>query len=428
MSDHRSCGQETKAPVEGAVRLESARREQLQLIPTNIDELVASDHPARAIWDLTGRLDLSGFAADIRSRGANAGRPAIDPRILVTLWLYATSRGVGSARELARQCRDHAAYRWICGGVDDSDHTLSTFRVGHGKDLDAMLTEVLAVLRHQGLLTLERTAQDGMKVRACAGAASFHRQPTLEKCRKEAQEQVDRLKAELESSPQDATKKAASRAAAARERLDRIDRALAELPKVREMKPEAKRAEARVSSTDPEARVMKMGDGGFRPAYNAQFTTDTKSRVIASAQVTNQGNDYGLMPPALHDVEVRTGRRPSSHLVDGGFAVKEDIEQAAARGIVVYAPVQKSRIPGKDPHRPRHTDSDPIAEWRRRMATPEAKEVYKLRAATAETVNADLRCFRGLDRFRVRTLPKVTCLVLWSVLAYDILRLFALTS
>ena len=134
------------------------------------------------------------------------------------------------------------------------------------------------------------------------------------------------------------------------------------------------------------------------------------------------------MPPALHDVEVRTGQRPASHLVDGGYAVKEDIERAAARSIVVYAPVQKSRKPGEDPHRPRETDSPAVAEWRARMAEPEAKEIYKLRAATAETVNADLRCFRGLDRFRVRTLPKVTSLVLGSALAYDILRLFPLTA
>jgi transposase len=360
-------------------------REQLQSIPTDIDDLVAADHPARGIWELTGRLDLSGFPAGIRSRGANAGRPAIDPRILVTLRPYATSRGVGSAREVARPCRDHAAYRWICGGVEVSDHTLSTFRVGHGKTLDAMLTEVLAVLRHQGLLTLERTAQDAAKEAAC-------------------------------------------RSAAAKDRLDRIDRALAELPKVREMKPEAKRPEARVSTTDHDARVLKMGDGGFRPAYNAQFTTDTKSRVIASAQVTKQGNDYGLMPPALRDVEARTGQRPASHLVDGGFVVKKDIERVADQGIVVYAPVQKSRKPGEDPHRPRDTDSPAIAAWRARMAAAEAKEIYRLRAATAETVNADLRCCRGLDRFRVRTLPKATCLVLWSVRAYDILRLFALTS
>jgi hypothetical protein len=163
------------------------------------------------VWELPGKLDLSKFTGPCRSRGENAGRPAADPRILAALWLDAASRGVGSARELARLCRDHAAYRWICGGVEVSRRALSDFRVGHGQALDALLTEVPAVLMHQDLLPLARTVQDGMKVRASAGAASFHRQPTLEKCRKEAEEPLERLKAEPDAAPQDAVRKAARR-------------------------------------------------------------------------------------------------------------------------------------------------------------------------------------------------------------------------
>jgi transposase len=417
-----------KERVEGEVRLQRANREQLQLVPTNLDELVAPDHPVRAVWELLGKLDLSKFTEHCRSRGENAGRPATDPRILATLWLYAASQGVGSARELARLCRDHAAYRWICGGVEVSHHTLSDFRVGHGQALDALLTEVLAVLMHQDLLPLARTVQDGMKVRASAGAASFHRQPTLEKCRKEAEEPLERLKAELDSAPQDAVRKAARRAAAAEDRLARIEKALSEMPKVREAKPENKRPDARISSTDPEARVMKMGDGGYRPAFNVPCTTDAGVRVIASVRVTNQATDYGGMSPAMEDVQRRTGRLPDEHIADGSFASREDIEALAARGVAVYAPTQKPKDRKRDPHQPRPCDTPGVADWRTRMGTPEAREIYKLRAATAETVNAHLRCFRGLDRFRVRGLPKVTCVVLWSVLAYNILRLFTLTA
>jgi transposase len=351
----------SKPPVEGEVRLQKANRKQLQLVPTNLDELVAPDHPARAVWELMGKLDLSKFTEDCRSRGENAGRPAIDPRILVTLRLYATSQGVGSARELARLCRDHAAYRWVCGGVEVGRPTLSDFRVGHGEAPDAMLTDLLAVMMHQDLLPLARTAQDGLKVRASAGAGSFHRQPTLERCGEEAADQVERLKAELEKAPQEAAKKAARGAAAARERLERIEQALSELSKLRETKPKDSRPDARASSTDPEARAMRMGDGGF--------------------------------------------------------AVKEDIESAAARGVTVYAPVQKPKNPARDPHKPRPGDTPAVALWRRRMGTKKAKEIYKRRASTAETVNADLQCFRGLHQFRVRTLAKTTCVVLWAVLA-----------
>ncbi|MCE9583797.1 MAG: transposase [Planctomycetes bacterium] len=416
-----------KRPTGGEVRLETARREQLELVPTNIDELIAADHPARAIWILVKTLDLSKFVAECKSRGENAGRPAIDPAILVTLWIFAASQGVGSARELARLTREHSAYRWIRGQVDVSYHTLSDFRVGHGVALDGLLAEVLAVLMHQDLLTLERTAQDGVKVRASAGSSSFHRQPSLEKCRKKAEEQLDRLKKELESAPQDAARKAARKEVAARDLLARVNRAIAEIPKVAELKKRRNPADARASTTDPEARVMRMADGGFRPAYNVQLTTDTKSRVVAGVRVTNKPADWGLMKSSLDDLKRRTGRTPRQHLVDGGYSAMKDVEELAAHGIAVFAPLQTPRTPGRDRYQPREGQSKAVSAWRRRMGSSRGREIYKLRASTAETVNADLRCFRGLDRFLVRTLPKVTCVVLWSVIAYDLMRFFKLT-
>lgn len=417
-----------KKPVEGDLRLQRAHREQLELVPTNIDDLIAADHPARAIWQVVETLNLAKFTDGLRSRGENAGRPAIDPAILVTLWIFSTSQGVGSAREVARLTKEHSAYRWIRGQVDVSYHTLSDFRVDHGEALDDLMAQVLAVLMRQDLVTLERTTQDGLKVRASAGGSSFHRRPTLDRCKREAKQQLARLKEELESAPQDAARKSARREAAARDRLDRVNQAIAELPKAAELRKRRNPADARTSTTDPEARVMRMPDGGFRPAYNVQLTTDTRSRVIAGVQVTNRPTDFGLMQGAIDDLERRSGRIPRQHLVDGGYAAMNDIAQLADKGVAVFAPLQPPKDPERNPHDPRPGQPAAVGKWRQRMATKRGREIYKLRGSTAETVNADLRCFRGLDRFLVRGLPKVTCVVLWSVLAYDLMRLFRLTT
>ena len=421
-------------------RLLCAERRQIRLVPTDLESLLPGDHPARAIWAVVERLDLSvlitpercvlitpercGFEAAIRARGEVAGRPAIDPRILVALWLYATSEGIGSARELEELCGAHDAYRWICGGVPACAHTLSDFRVAHSRALDDLLTEVLAILKNQGLVDFKRTAQDGMKVRASAGASSFRRKPSLEKCLEEARQQVEAAQETAEGSQQ---ARAAARLRAAEDRVKRIQRALELLPEVQAKKKPGERDKARVSTTDPDARVMKMGDGGFRPAFNIQLSTDVGARIIAGVDVDNGGNDYGRINPMLDQVSSRTGVLPTEALVDGGYADHGDIVSAAARKVDVYAPVPNARDKNTDPYLPRPDDPPAIAEWRRRMATPEAKEIYKQRASTAETSNANLRCLKGLDRFRVRGISKVTCVVLWAVIAYDILRLISMT-
>jgi transposase len=411
----------------GAPRVMSPDRHQMRFMPTDLDSLVDEEHRVRSIWAAVERLDLTKFEGAILARGEGPGRPAIDPKILVALWLYGTSEGVGSARELSRLCEEHNAYRWICGGVGVNYHALSDFRVGHREALDGLMTQVLAVLTHEGLVELKRVAQDGMRVRASAGAASFRREPSLKRCLEEAQRHVEEVGRETPEGEASA-RQAARKESAARERLKRVERALEELPKVREAKKQEDKAQARVSTTDPEARVMKMADGGFRPAYNVQFATDTKTRVIVGVDVINSGNDQGQMPPMLQDIRERhNGHVPSEHLVDGGFVKKESIEQAAQQGVTVYAPVQKPRKEGVDPHQPKPNDAPEVAAWRQRMGTPEAKEIYKERAATAETVNADVRGHRALDRLQVRTLPKVRCVVLWAAITYNLLRLIAAT-
>ena len=410
---------------QGSPRLMRPDRQQMRFMPTDLESLLPEDHPARAIWAVVEKLDLSKFEATIAAREGHSGRPGIDPRILVALWITATSEGIGRAREVERLEAMHHAYEWICGGVHVNHHTLSDFRVDHREALNDLFAQILGVLTHHGLVELKRVAQDGMKIRASAGAASFRREKSMKECLQEAQEQVRETAREAEAGEVVSVRRKAAQERAARERQERIARALAELPKAREAKEKKDEEKARVSTTDPEARVMKMADGGFRPAYNAQFATDAKTRVIVGVEVTNSGTDMGQMPPMLQNIKKQHGQLPSQYLVDGGFAKREAIKQASQQGVTVFAPVQKPKDEKVDPHQPKPNDSPEVADWRVRMGTPEAKEIYKDRAATAETTNADLRCNRALDGLRVRGLPKIHCVVVWAALTYNILKLIA---
>jgi transposase len=418
-------------------RIQTADRKQIQLRPYDLDSTLPEEHRVRSIWAAVEQLDLRAFYADILARGSHPGRPAIDPKILVALWLFATSEGVGSARQLERLCERDDAYRWLCGGVSVNHHTLSDFRVGNEVALDGLMTHLIAVLVHQKVIKLKRVAHDGLRVRASAGAASFRSGKTLEECAAEAATQVAALKRELETEPSGSTtREQTARERATRERAAAITRALKELPKVQAVKDRNRRSgrnrrrkqrqsEARVSTTDPEARVMKMGDGGWRPGYNVQIASDTESRFIVGVRVTNEASDQGQLKPMLDHLEQRTGAVPAEYLADGGFVKKAAIEEAVARGVCVYTPVAKSRVSGINPHKRKKGDKPAISSWRERMGTEQAKAIYKLRAATAETINADLRCWRGLDRLNIRGLAKVSCAALWAALTYNILRCIA---
>lgn len=402
-------------------RLRYANRAQMSMHVCSLDQLVPEDHPVRTVWAYVNGLDLSELQEKIRAVEGRAGASATDPRILLTLWLYATLRGIGSARELDRRCdaeTGEVAFQWICGGVTVNYHTLADFRTAHVGFLDRLLTQSVAVLLQQGLVTMERVAQDGMKVRASAGASSFRRRPRLAQYLQEAETQVQTLKKELETDPT-AGKRRQERAV--RERAERIRRALEQLPQVEASKPAKDKDKARVSTTDADARVMKMGDGGFRPAYNVQLATDTQTQIITGVDVTNSGGDQGQLAPMVEQHEERYQARPKEMLVDGGFAKKEDIEKVEQAGTTVYAPVQSSKDPKRDPHTPRADDPPKVAAWRQRMATPAAQAIYKDRASTAECVNAHARN-RGLYQFRVRGLAKVKAVVLLYVLAHNLMR------
>ena len=256
----------------GKVRLREAERRQVELRAMSLDALIGEDHRARLVWRMVEGFDLSSLLAPVLSREGVAGHPQTDPKILVSLWLYATLEGIGSARALARLCEQHHAYRWLCGGVSVNHHTLSDFRVAHADWLDDELARGLAGLMAAGEVDLDSVAQDGMRVRASAGGSSFHRGPRLGRLLAAAQARVAQLKAEAaqDPEPQDKRRAAAARRAA-NERLARIEAALAALPQARARKKRNKGDpdEARVSTTDAEARVMKMPDGGFRPLLRA---------------------------------------------------------------------------------------------------------------------------------------------------------------
>jgi transposase len=451
-------------PGDGLPRLRQAERDQIEWRPFSLDQLIPQDHRVRLVWQFVMGLDLTLLLTAIKAVEGHAGHPPADPRILVALWLYATVKGVGSARELARLCQEHVAFRWLCGGVGMNAKTLADFRVDHGAVLERLLADSFTALIQAGVASLDRVAQDGVRVRASAGAASFRRHSTLEECRQAAEQAIGNLRAQLKADPGSASRQqAAARKRAAEEREQRVRAALAVTEELharqqeqarqeaeraaREAAREAehaakqaqqdaakgtkgkaktadaepgKPAEPRASTTDAEARSMKMADGGFRPAYNVQFAADTKSTAIIHVSVDNNGSDMGKMAPMSDALAEQYGRRPGQHLADGGCAKLGDIDALAGHGVEVFAPVPKPRRAHRDRHVPLRGDPPAVAAWRQRMGQDDAKEIYKERAATVELANAQVRN-HGLTRFVVRGLEKVKAVALWFALAHNMM-------
>lgn len=393
---------------------------------------------------LVQTLDLSQFYESIKAREGHAGKDATDPQLLVSLWLFGCMRGIGSARELARRCspgEGSAPFRWLCGDVTVNHHLLSDFRVEHADALDQLFTQVLASMVDQGLVKVKRISQDGVRVRVGAGASSFHREERLEKLLEESREHVGELRRQLDD-PEYASglsaKKAAARKRAARERQERLEHAVAQLPELKKRQEEAARKagngkygqkirdkQPRVSTTDPEARVMKMPNGGFNPAANVQLASDTASRAILGVEVSGEGSDSAnLSEPMRKQVEQRTGQKVEEHLLDGGYLRAEDIEQSHEQKVALFIPPKPGRTEetaGKELE-PKPGDSEATLAWKARMRSEEGKAIYKQRASTSETINADLRSYRGLTQLTVRGLTKMKCVALWCALAYNVMH------
>ncbi len=335
---------------QGAVRLLQPNRLQVELRASDLESLLPENHRARLVWGYVVRQDLSKLVGAVKARGSNAGRAAIDPHILFALWLYATLDGVGSGREVTRLSQEHDAYRWICGGVSVNYHALNDFRAGNEALMDELLTDNVAALAAAGAISLQRVAQDGMRVRADAGAASFRRQASLQEHLSGASELVQTLKTQTQADPGQAKRQAqAARLRAAQEREQRIQAALEQLPEVAAAKKRNgnKAEDARASTTDPAARVMKMGDGGFRPAFNVQFATTCQEQVIVGMDVVNTGSDMAQLGPMVEQVEQRLGRSPQEWRVDGGFPAHEQIDAVAGK-TKVYAPVPEPRAKSQE--------------------------------------------------------------------------------
>jgi transposase len=425
----------------GGLRLRKPERRQMELVPQCVDDFIAATHAVRTIAAVVEKLDLRAFGQAIQAREGVAGRDATDPALLVGLWLYGCIRGIGSARELARRCEESLPFRWLCGGVTVNHRMLSDFRTDHGSALDQMFTQVIATLVDKGLVTASRISQDGVRVRVSAGASSFRREERLRELLAESEKHVQAVKQQLEE-PQKlagpAVKKKAAQRRAAEDRRRRLEEARAQLPALEQRQRErAQRAgkgrygdkirarELRASASDPDARVMKMPNGGYNPAFNVQLASDAESRAIVGVEISNEGTDsVGLSEPMREQVERRAGKKVKQHLIDGGYLHYDDIDRAHEQGVELFVPpkgARKAENRGRE-LQPKAGDSPAVRAWKERMSSEQGKEIYKLRGATSETVNADLRTYRGLTQITVRGLHKARCVVLWCALAYNVMH------
>lgn len=416
----------------GTPRLRRPQRDQVEMQFLALDEMLDSNHPVRAIWSAVLALDLGQWLGKIQAVEGRPGRSATDPRLLLALWVYATIDGVGSARRLANLCdprHGQLGYRWLCGGVTLNHHTLSDFRSEQGNAWDDLLAQLVASLMHEGLVTMNRVAQDGMRVKANAGRSSFRRGETLRKCQVHAKAQVAILRKLIDADPQALSQREASaRERAAREREERIQRAIRnyeDLQGRREgrSKTAGKPAkEARASTTDPDSRNMKFPDGGYAPGHNVQYCTDVESGIIVGVGITNVGNDSQQCLPMMEQLKRRYNRLPDEVLVDGGFASLETIEGLETQGCKVYAPVKdekKQLAAGKDPFAKKKGESPVVTTWRKRMGTELARSIYKLRSQTAEWVNAQARN-RGLHAMPVRGSAKCRTIAVLYAIAHNL--------
>jgi transposase len=474
-------------------RVQYVDRNQMVMQWIDVEELVESDHPVRAIWELTEKLDLSKFYRAIKAVEASAGRTPIDPRVLICIWVYAYSTGEGSAREIERLCEYHPAYRWLTGLKSINHHTLSDFRTEHSEALEEMFTQVLGVLSAGGLVTLERVMQDGTKIKALASTKSFRRENRIGEYLENARQQI---KAVDEQVQQEGMSKRVAKAKkrAARERLEKLEEASRQLKDLQAAKSkQTEKEQTRVSTTDPDARNMKQADGGYAPSYNVQVSTDAANKIIVAVEPTQSRSDFPELVNGLEKVEENMGRLPDQLVVDGGYSSRDNIIAASERGVDLIGAMADNRLqaqgllkgrgikeafypqaftydeqanaytcplgktlsfyrqeqrptqifhlyrasaqdcnacPSKESCCPnnkregrslmRVEESAAVKNFIEKMATPQAKEIYKQRGAVAEFPNAWLKAKFGLRQFRLRGLKKVGMEVLWASLTYNI--------
>lgn len=406
----------------GKPRIEEPQRAQGAMVFEYPEDALEPSHPARVLWDVLGKMDLKAFSKGCVAVEGAAGRALKSPRMLLALWLYALSQAVGSEREIARLVHSDLAYRWIAGNVDISHQKLSQFRVGHGAALSELMTNILATLMHKGLLSLAVVAQDGTRTRAAASSPSFRTYGSLLQCREQAKLHIKAVLAAADD-PEYTRAQHAARAKAARDYQERVEAAIATVTELQSHRSPSD-SSARASTTDACARMMKMGDGGFRPAYNVQYAVAGSAmggpRTIVGVNVTNVGSDLGSMAPMVEQIEARTGQRPGALLADGGHVKAEDISATRSLGVDVLVPpqetakaIRKLKAEGADAQ---------VIAWRERMDTDEAKQIYRARAGLVELANAHQKTHHGITQVLVRGAAKVTCVILLNAIGSNLLQ------
>ena len=385
------------------------------------EDALPPEHPARVLWTVLGSFDLSAFSAHVTSVRGEAGRPQSSPRMMLTLWFFAISEGVSSARRIATLATRDAAYRWIVGDLHVSHDALSAFRREHREALDELFTDVIATPMHKGLLSLDVVARDGTRTRAAASAPSSRTYGSLLECRERA---ALHLKAVIgDDSKEHSSAEHARRVAAARDFQARVEAAIDTVKELQAARG-ADAPSARASTTDADARVMKMGDGGFRPGLNVQYGVAGSGmggpRAIVSVDVNNVGSDMGTLAPMVRQIEARTGARPATVLADGGHAKLEDIVETERLGVKVIVPpserakpVEVLRREGAPPE---------IIAWRERLENPEAKEQYRARASLCELANAHQKSHHGITQSLVRGIPRATCVILMGAITANLMQ------
>jgi transposase len=380
------------------------------------EETLPSDHRARLLWGIVSQLDVSSFLSEAKAFEGHQGRDQTSVRMLLTLWLYAISVNVGSGREIERRLGSDPAFQWIVGDKRVGRTTLNEFRVSHPKALEKVFGDVLGVLMSKGLVSLDLVAQDGTRVRASASSPSFRSASALAACRRQAALHLRAVLAQADDT--DDVQQQRAREAKARDFQKRVDEAAAVVRELQESNFSDKTV--RASTTDPEARVMKMPGSGFAPAYNVQLATagdpQGGARTIVGVRVTNVGSDYGSVGPMIDDIEQKCGKRPSVLLADNGHASAADIRAAADRGVTALIAPQ-----GRSMRKQPNPSEDPaVASWRDRMRTDEAKEQMRARASLCELSNAHIKTRFSMASLLVRGLTKVTCMVLMTALTANL--------
>lgn len=400
------------------IRLLRPDRTQLRWEVVDLDSQLPPDHRARLVWAFVQSLDLSAFHARIKARDDLPGRPASDPAVLLAIWLYATLEAIGSARAIERLCQDHAAFRWLAGGVPVNHDMLSAFRRDSGPLLDQLMSRSLTALIAEGLITLEELTIDGTKIRARAGGGSMTGRDRLGRIEAAVTERIGALKAELEQDVGAAERKRLLRGMrAAEDRAGRIARARQRLRVLEDEQATRARRDARaaksvpkVSTADPAVRRMRMPDGAVHPGWNVQVATSCG--FVVAIDPTDRRSDNGLAPGLVEQVVRRCARMSRRLLADATAMTMDDIVTLCGRypGLEIYSPPPGQRgivTPAGQRNRRSQLRREPdaVKEWRQRMATDEGKAVYQRRKLT-EHVHARMKN-RGFGRMPVHGITAV---------------------